>query len=171
MPRIRSRVHRIFIRWLKANRSRFVYQPYVLSRHTDRIIKFTFIGIPGPITCSLNRYSGISVAVMYQGECWDMIGDFDVAEERTDKGWMCRLDLPEKRQCWQTRELLWTEHCFEPFLEWCNETLAQARWLAFYQCREGSTWAKLLRDETDRDMEHRVAVITLPEGTAHESPL
>ena len=161
MPRIRPKVHRIFLRWLKANRSRFVLKPHVLPRQTDRYLEFAFVDIPGAINCSLNRRSGISIAVLYRGECWDMFGDFDVAEERTDMGWMCRLDSPEMRQYWQTRERLWIEHCFERFIVWCNDTLAQAHWLVLYQIN-GTTWAELLLDETDNDLEHRIAVLPLP---------
>lgn len=152
-----------FLNWLKANRSRFHFKPCVI-RKWKRRIEFELQGLTNALRFSFNPRSGISIAVMWQGECWDMIGDFDVAEERTGKGWTCRLDLPEKRQYWRMREQLWIEHCFESFLAWCNDKLAQARCLAFYQLGEGSTWVRLLRDETDRDLEHRVAVITLPKG-------
>ena len=104
-------------------------------------LRFTFIS---------RSCSGISVAAMLQGRCLDMIGDFDVAEERTDKGWMCRLDEPEKRRYWPTREELWIEHCFEPFLEWCNSELAEANWLELY-IGEGATAATLHKDRPATD--------------------
>jgi hypothetical protein len=137
----------VFLNWLRTNRSRFPFQPRVVGcgkngidfelRGVTPVLKFFF---------SSRSISGISIAVMWQGKCWDLIGDFDVAEERTDKGWMCRLDLPDKRQYWPTREELWIEHCFERFLAWCNNELAPASWLALY-AYSGATWASLLLDE------------------------
>jgi hypothetical protein len=76
-----------------------------------------------------------------------------VAEELTDKGWMCRLDVPEKRQYWVTWEKLWIEHCFEPFVEWCNNKLASSNWLELY-LRDGSSSAKLHKILSDTD-QHR----------------
>ncbi len=47
-----------------------------------------------------------------------------------------------------SREALWKDHLFEPFLQWVNEVLAPARWLQLSSIGEyGSTWAQLLRDE------------------------
>jgi hypothetical protein len=146
MSRKCPKQNHVFIDWLRANRSRFLFKPSVV-RCRKHIINFELQGITTALkfTFVSRSCSGISVAAMWRGECLDMIGDFDVAEERSDKGWMCRLDLPEKRQYWPTREELWIEHCFEPFLEWCNSELATACWLELYD-GDGATAAKLHKD-------------------------
>jgi hypothetical protein len=43
---------------------------------------------------------------------------------------------------WPTREALWQDQLFEPFLKWVNERLAPATWLRLYGTK-GGTWAKL----------------------------
>ena len=45
------------------------------------------------------------------------------------------------------RSALWTDHLFEPFLEWVNESLANAKRLALYGSSDYATWAGLLRDD------------------------
>jgi hypothetical protein len=141
----------VFLNWLKENRSRFSFQPRVV-RCRKHIVDFEMQGTTNALKFSFisRSCSGISVAAMWHGECLDIIGDFDVAEERSDKGWMCRYDEPEDRQYWQTREQLWIEHCFEPFLKWCNNELATARWLELY-IGEGTTAAKLHKDRPATD--------------------
>jgi hypothetical protein len=48
-----------------------------------------------------------------------------------------------------SREALWTDHLFEPFLKWVNEKLAPARWLGIFRMSdEGATWAELMREES-----------------------
>lgn len=153
----------LFLNWLRVNRARFPFHPKLLRIRKNRSIAFTFSGIPDEIVFSFNGHRGITVAIMHKGECWDLMGDFDVAEERSEKGWFCRLDLPEKRNYWETREQMWTEHCFETFLAWCTLKLAQARYLALYKYR-GCTWAKLLPDENDREQKDRVALIFISGG-------
>lgn len=150
----------LFLNWLRANRTRFPFQPKVLRFRKKMIIEFTFIGVPREICFSFNSRNGISIAVMHKGECWDLIGDFDVAEEYSKEGWFCSLDLPEKRTYWATRKQMWTEHCFETFLAWCQSVLAKSRYLVLYKY-SGCTWAKLLKDEKDRDKKDRISLIRL----------
>ncbi len=54
------------------------------------------------------------------------------------------------RKVYPTRETLWCDHMFEPFLKWVNEKLAPARWLQL-SCTgdRGASWAKLIRDESE----------------------
>ena len=42
------------------------------------------------------------------------------------------------------RPALWADHLFEPLLEWVNDSLARAKWLALYGNPEWATWARLL---------------------------
>ena len=42
------------------------------------------------------------------------------------------------------RPALWTDHLFEGLLEWVNDSLARAKWLALYGSPEWASWARLL---------------------------
>jgi hypothetical protein len=80
--------------------------------------------------------------VCWNGQCWDSIADFDVAERYSEQGFFCALCLPDERKYYPTREALWAEHAFKLLLEWCNEKLATNQWLAIYDYG-GCTEAKL----------------------------
>jgi hypothetical protein len=45
---------------------------------------------------------------------------------------VCDLCPPESRSVFPNRAVLWIDHLFEPFLEWVDESLAKAKWLALY---------------------------------------
>lgn len=164
MPKTRPFILRLFLRWLKSSRSRFlVPSPQVVSGN-DKSINFTFPGLAGNIGGYFNRRSGITIYVNHNKETWDLLGDFDAIEEKSDRGYFCSLCLPEYREHYPTREAFWTEHCFENFLQWCNETLKPANWLGLYDY-DGVTEARLLRDKCEdrwnesviklkRDMRH-----------------
>lgn len=145
MNKPRPFILRCFLRWLKASNSRFKIPAPQVVRCTDEVIFFTFPGLAGNLAGYFNRKSGIILVVNFQDECWDLLGDFDTVEERSGLGYFCRLCLPEYRQYYHSREALWMEHCFENFLQWCNETLAPANWLALYDY-DGMTEARLLQD-------------------------
>ena len=53
----------------------------------------------------------------------------------------------ESRPVFPDRPALWTDHLFEPLLEWVNESLAKAKWLALYGSPDYGTWARLLPDD------------------------
>ena len=142
----RPLVHRFFLRWLDEARQRFTVPPRV-ARLTDRWIEVRFPGLFQGLGGIFNRWLGIDVFVEWNGDCWDLIADFNVVEQRTSKGYSCLLCPPEDRKLHSTREQLWVEHAFEPFLDWSNETLAPARWLALHGEPEHATWVELLRNE------------------------
>lgn len=148
MPKPRPYLSRLFLRWLKASRSRFLIPAPQVVRSDDNSIGFTFPGLAGNLAGYFSRRSGITVSVNFRGECWDLLGDFDTVEVRSAQGYFCRLCLPEYRAYYPSREAFWTEHCFETFLQWCNETLAPANWLALYDY-DGITEACLLRDKSE----------------------
>lgn len=154
MPTKKQDRIQLFLSWLESNSSRFANQPRVTRHRTDGV-DFELQGITAVLKFSFKCGScaGISVAVVRRGKCLDFLGDFDVAEELTDKGWICRLDLSEEHQYWVTWEDLWTEHCFESFLEWCNNKLANSNWLELY-ISGGSSSAKLHKNLSDTD-QHR----------------
>lgn len=147
MP-IRSRLNRLFHKWLKTNRQRFLIQPRLLTCRKNRI-EFSFDGIPNQLRGIFN-HRGISIYVSWHGEHWDIISEFDIDEQRSSTGHFCGLCDPEHLIYYRTREELWIKHGFEPFLDWCNSTLVNARWLGIYRFEEDSdsTWAKLLREDS-----------------------
>jgi len=92
------------------------------------------------------------IEVTWEGICWDLIGDFDVVERRTEAGYYCALCKPEYQIFYPTRDEFWITHGFEPFLEWCNTELANANWLELFDY-DGVTSAKLHKEKPE-DNQH-----------------
>lgn len=59
----------------------------------------------------------------------------------------CALCRPDGVRHYPTRQALWADHSFEPFLEWCQEQLAVGRWLALYEYDDGGCTEARLRDD------------------------
>jgi hypothetical protein len=84
---------------------------------------------------------------MHQGDGWDFLLDLDAEPKRVPGGYVCDLCPPESRPVFPNRPALWTDHLFEQLLEWVNESLAKAKWLALYGSLDYGTWARLLPDD------------------------
>jgi hypothetical protein len=149
MSRRCTKRNHLFLNWLKANRSRFVVEPRIMKIKGQNIQGY-FSGVTPAIRFQVWK-GGIVVDVFWEKKCWDLIGDFDIAERRSGQGFFCALCLPEAVRYFPAKEALWTAHAFEPFLAWVNKTLAVSRWLAIYEYGCGSSEAKLQRD--DKPME------------------
>lgn len=143
MPR--RPIQRAFLNWLEENRPRFAVE-IKLGRRTDTVQQFAFAGINSAISGILSTYE-ISVFVMRPGDCWDFLLDLDAEPKRVPGGYVCDLCPPESRSVFPNRPALWTDHLFEPFLEWVNESLAKAKWLALHGGPDYATWARLLPDD------------------------
>ena len=148
----RRMIRRVFLIWLEQNRSRFAIE-IELGRRTDTDLEFTFAGIHSALIGVLTTWE-ISVYVIHQGENWDCILDVNAEPKRVPGGYVCKLCPPESRPIFPNRPALWTDHLFEPFLEWVNESLAKAKWLGLYGRRGYATWAKLLPDDPLPDGDH-----------------
>lgn len=122
-------VQRQFFKWLEMNRQHFNI-PLHIKRRTDRVIEFEFNGLTPMLRGVLVRDWGISVYVVHDRECWDLLADLGLAEVQSERGYTNKLYLPEFVQFYPDRQTLWAEEVFHPFLEWCNTRLAQANWLA-----------------------------------------
>ena len=118
----------LFLNWLKANRNRFRHEPRIV-RQRRNFIELCFTGISNAIHVGFNPNSGMIVSVHFQGECVDLLGDFDVAVRKSREGYFCALCYEEKRDYYPTRDELWIQHGFETFLEWSNSDLAESKWL------------------------------------------
>ena len=92
--------------------------------------------------------NGIVVAVTWHGNCFDLLQDFDIAQQHSPRGYFSTLVLPEYRKYYCTKEALWRNEVFEPYLAWTNERLAPANWLALLDYG-GANEAILLRDVSD----------------------
>ncbi len=143
MPR--RKIQRAFLSWLEQNRSRLAIE-IVLGKRTDTVQEFTFAGINRAIRGELNTYE-VEVWVIYRDDCWDILLDLDAEPKRVPGGgYICDLCPPEARRVFPDRPALWTDHLFEGLLEWVNDSLARAKWLALHGDPETATWARLLPD-------------------------
>lgn len=159
MSRRIPKKHRLFLHWLKLNRARFQFEPQLLEI-SKRSIRGRFIGVTPAIKFILTQ-RGIEVSVFWEGQCQDLIGEFDVAKRRSEKGYYNHLVMPEWIVYYPSRKALWIEESFEPFLNWCLNTLSSRRWLAIYK-NSGTTWAKLLKDDgNDLESKDRLTLLEI----------
>ena len=148
MPRKPPRPTRfqIFNNWLKTNRSRFAFQPYVTggkvlsSARQIREIEFHFEGIIDGVTCLFSNW-GIDI-FYFEDECeLDRIWAFHLSEDRR---W--RLDDG-------SRERFWIDGCFEPFLHWCNTTLFYSSHIELFEMKPSGLKAAQLSGRVSEDRE------------------
>lgn len=142
----RSRIQRTFVKWLTASQNRLAF-PLRIIRRTDRWISMELVGVNSVISISLTSL-GINIGVIWQGELWDLLIDFDVDLLKISGGYVCDLCIDEPRKIFPSRENLWRDHLFEPFLEWINNDLANAEVVGIYGTGGGgTTWATLTVNE------------------------
>ena len=147
MPRKQQKPNRfqIFHDWLKSNRSRFLFQPYVTggkvlrSGRQIREIEFHLEGIVDGVTCMFSGW-GIDIFYYADGEELDRLWAFHLLDDRR---W---------RRDDGARERFWIDGCFEPFLLWCNSRLASSSHLELFEMKRRGIRAVQLRGEVD---EHR----------------
>jgi len=158
----RPRIQRAFVRWFRENRARFAV-PVRLTKITARGIELNFPSHPDCLSVWLSR-SELDVFVEWKGDCWDMLISLDCAPEPVPGGYRCAL-CTESVTIWPTREALWCDHLFEPFLTWVNERLAPACWLSLYSLHgrpDDTTWAALTDQRKPSLADHLVAEFPLP---------
>jgi len=146
----RPRIQRTFVRWFNENHTRFMV-PIRLTKITAKGVELHFQNYPDCLSVWLSSYE-LGVHVEWQGDYWDALFNQEVYLCRTPGGYkceFCELDYGKSAALFPSRELLWQDHLFEPFLKWVNEKLAPARWLRVSSIGDGgSTWAELIRDES-----------------------
>ena len=152
----RARIQRAFLQWLEVRKHDFEARP-ITTRRTDTSIGIIFRGVTPQITAALTRWE-INVAAWERGECWDLLRCLEAIPKRVTDGYACSLCLPEERTVYGSREALWRQHLFEPFLEWCNGAVANPHRLALYGLAGDATWAKLIDDS---DVEHKLGAFSL----------
>lgn len=157
MHKVRPRIQRAFIKWLQENKHRFNV-PVKIARRTDQAIELVFAGLHPAFLVCLNS-SGIKICVYWQGVTWDILYSIDVEPSGIAGGYHCKWVYPEYQQLYISREALWVNELFEPFLKLVNEKLATAKWLALYLLSPcSSSWAKLHTIQPEEN-EHLFALL------------
>lgn len=146
----RPRIQRAFVRWLNENQHCFMV-PTRISKINAKGVELYFHNYPECLSVWLTS-NELSVHVEWQENYWDCLIDLDASPFHTLGGYQCKRCVHEggkQVMVFPSREALWKDHLFEPFLKWVNEKLAPARWLQLSVIGDyGFTWAQLLQDET-----------------------
>ena len=151
----RRRLHRTFFRWLHDNQSRFVTPQFRIIKRTDRFLAFTIPGLNPALSFGLSTWE-LGVHVEWQNTWWDALVFFESWPEAVSEGYICTLCEPNERTTYPSREALWINDDFEPFLAWVNAELTPTRQLALYGKPNHSTWAELVTEPCPD------ALITMP---------
>lgn len=152
MSRKLQKKKHLFLNWLKANRSRFKHEP-IIVRHHNNYIDLRLTGITNALQIGYSTRNGITVSVYWLGEHCDFLGDCEVAERKSRKGYYCAFCYEDLRVYYPTREELWIQHGFETFLEWCNTELLKYNWLEIKMGRGTSVRLYKERPEVTEDEE------------------
>ncbi len=138
-------VRRSFDRWLGQNVSRFRHPPIIVEQRKNYFI-FCFRGITPRLRCFIGWIWRVEIHVMHDGDLWDILTDFDLAERRTAEGkYRCAFSIEPID--YASREALWICESFEPLLSWVNETLGEAdRLLIYRQPGGGAKCGELLKE-------------------------
>lgn len=143
-----------FILWLQRNEGRFLVKPYI-----RRIYKESFaVGLNNVENISIHfDLSGfVTIPVFFKSECFDILTDFDISEEREGNKYFC--GQCGSRRYFSSRDELWENHVYEPLLEWVNENIKSGNYLCIYDF-EGSTTAKIVKSEDlflDKNQDHLI---------------
>jgi len=149
--RRRPRIQRAFESWFKKNGTRFAV-PLRVTKIEGKGMELRFDNYPDCLSVWLSS-NELAVHINWQGEWWDMIIDLDVWPCDARGGYKCKdclVEPGESAVIFPTREALWQDHLFDPFLKWVNEKLAPARWLQISCTNDsGARWTKLIRDKSE----------------------
>lgn len=130
MSRRCQKKNHLFLNWLKANRSRFLIEPRILGISKSAVTGY-FGGINHKIRFHVYNGNQIDVVVCYKGKVQGYIAEFLLLGKYGNNGYY--TDWLDTNSCYySSRSELRIKACFEPFLEWANEFLAMAKWLAIY---------------------------------------
>lgn len=154
--RPRPAFQRFFISWYEEKRSLFPL-PLRLLRRTDSRIEMAFKGIES-LVVSLTR-DELEVHVFWQGQLWDIIMWLDASTILVPGGYQC-IYCEERRTFW-SREDLWRDHLFEPFLEWVTFDLSKADHVAIYNNMDGCGWARLISSNAHPEPEGLAELIAI----------
>jgi len=149
MPKNFIRKH--YDNWFSKNHHRFNYEPTIKENRKNY---FSLELSTSPyLEVSIGNRRGLSVFVVFQNEWVDLVFDSDVAEKRTADGKyycdLCKYGYErgyskEKQTLFSSREDLWTDHCFEAFLEWSNKNLVPTNSICIYADKDGHYYSAII---------------------------
>lgn len=140
--RARPRFQREFMAWFFEARRKFI-APLKITKRTKNSIELEFVNGQSLINVAVHTYE-ILVCLKWQGEpWWDGLKEFEAYPERTKNGYVCYMCDPTERETFSSREALWHDHLFQPFLEWVNNTLVRAPWIEVCGHAETYRYAEL----------------------------
>lgn len=140
-PKMRRCIQKIFVDWQAKQSEQFLVPLHYLKR-TDRCLEISFRGLNPALSIFLTWEIG--VCVDWECECLDCLVYFEAYPQHDTNGYHCGLCIDEYAQItYPSREDLWQEHLFQPFLAWFKP----ARYLGLYRTDDkGCTWVKLLNE-------------------------
>ena len=77
----------------------------------------------------------------------DLLASFEAEPIRGKNGYYCGLCPQEDRGSYASRDEIWRDEIFNPFLNWVNNQLATASYIEFYE-QTSYTAAKLISVQT-----------------------
>lgn len=141
---MKSFIRNAFKKWIKKNRRNFIYHPVLFIDRRD-CLEFRLRGVTHFIRIHISKYDQFEIRVYFRGECWDMLGDFDLSVARDRAGrYYCSQCLPEHKEYYSSRYELFEKHTFDPFLEWISEKINKDNYLCFGATHNrGITYAEI----------------------------
>ncbi len=88
-------------------------------------LHFGFEGIDRVLDATLTNE--LCIRVTWDDDWWDMLTCLESYPKRVPGGYVCTECDPATRATFSTREALWADELFEPFMTWANEDLAPAK--------------------------------------------
>ena len=133
-----------FTQWLDENP---LLLPIEYIEGTDQYAVFKFTSIPDASGVLVRiEEEGISIPVMVESKCFDLLAAFDIQVEHGKMGYYCAIcaQFGHENFYRSVNELLLQE-LFKPFRQWVNHKLATANSLCLYDFG-GSTMARLSQE-------------------------
>jgi hypothetical protein len=154
----RPRYLRAFVLWLAARSDQLPVRLHrVLTRRN--FLVYRLAGYPPELEIVVST-GEVSVMVMHEGHCWDILTCFESSAAHDDQGYRCKL-CPPGGTSWPDRVGVWRDHDFEPLASWLHSALAPAGRLELH-CLPGIQWAALCSAGSQADAGSLTSTFTLP---------
>lgn len=106
--------------------------------------------------------TGVTVAVHWQGEVWDLLLSEDLAAVAEGSRWHCSICASSgKWTAFDSLAALYQDHLFDPLAHWLRHSLQPATNLVLYRTAGGATWASLVKPATPPPAASAVAVLPM----------
>ena len=145
-------IRKIYEIWIKNNRQRFVYAPWISKSRKDGFT-LRFTGIAPELTCRISDTGAVIIIHDHHGQYWDIIGEFETSVKKTRTGqYYCQM-CDDYDDCkiltyYPTLAALWEDHIFEEMMEWING-LNSDLWIYLYGIPDETIWGATLMHKCD----------------------